>query len=452
MAFTTKAGRSGLPVKGFIDGPSGSGKTYSALEIATGLVEGTGKGIAVLDSQNGQSLRYAGSGPGLFEFFSEIIRQYDPDTYVRMIREAEAAKLGVLVIDSATHEWSHCLEMVDQIAKRTGSANNAWRDVTPAHKRFVEAIIQATIPVIVTARTRTDWLYVEQQSGNRKITVPRKMGTKPEQRDQFEFEFDFWLRMDRDHRAGVEKSVFPFMETDTDIGRPTREIGRQIREWFEGTTFDADAVLADRARHEQASSTGVHGSLPVPARAAPPSKAPSPSPAPASAPDIIDPDALPPGVTGPKDGGHPEPDPADAEAEDAEEETDEDDDSDMWAELYARYRTLAAVAVMRKHPHGYAFAGLVLDDMTEAEILAEIDKLEREYPDVKDATPYQCDVCGQKIYPYAISEHEGHEFPGLQLIAVAVRDFGRVLCAKDLATERQKKRRRGPAPSGRPSR
>lgn len=441
MAFQKKADRSGLPVKGLIDGPSGSGKTYTALEIATGLVEGTGCEIGVVDSQNGQSLRYA----GIFDFYAEIIRKYDPQTYIDMIRQAEAARLGVLIVDSATHEWSYCLEIVDQISKRTGSSNNAWREVTPAHKRFVEAIVQCTIPLIVTVRTKTDWLFSEEQRGNRKIVVPKKMGTKPEQRDQFEFEYDFWLRMGRDHTAGVEKSVFPFMETDTDIGRPTREHGRLIRAWFEGTTFDAEAAIAEREQAEAVSGSKSTLRAPAPATDVPSARRPAPAPdGPMAGQNglgttIIDPETLPAGATDDLDED-------DASAEDDEDEDDlDEDDEERRTHLYARYRTLAAVAVVKRHQYGLDWAAMKIEDYTDAELLAEIEKLEGLYPNVKETGAYQCSVCGTKIYPHVTEEYQGHTFPGLQLIAISVRDFQRVLCAKDLATERTKARRRAPA-------
>jgi Cdc6-like AAA superfamily ATPase len=90
VAFRTLATRSGLPLKAMIDGPSGSGKTYTALEIATGLSQATGRPIGVADSQNGQSKRYAGT----FEFYCEIMRKYDPASYIEMIHEAERANLA----------------------------------------------------------------------------------------------------------------------------------------------------------------------------------------------------------------------------------------------------------------------------------------------------------------------------------------------------------------------
>jgi hypothetical protein len=413
-AFGTLATRSGIPLKCMIDGPSGSGKTYTALEIATGLSQATGRPIGVADSQNGQSKRYAGT----FEFYCEIIRNYDPRTYIELIREAERAKLSALVIDSATHEWSYCLDLVDTITKRSG-AGSGWREVTPQHKRFVEAIIQATVPIICTVRTKTDWLYLEETRNGRKQVVPHKVGTKPEQRDQFEFEFDLWLRMDRDNKALVEKSVFPFLENGTDIGRPDRTIGTRIVEWFEGTSFDAEAELDERNRHARASDPqATERRRSVPASDGPMTGQVGPG-------EIIDPDTLP------------------ADDIDDAAEDDEPDENEARALLIGRYRTLAAVAVMKRHQDAFRYAGASLDQMTDAELDGYIRSLESIYPNVKSTGAYQCDVCGKKIRPHEIEEYRGSEFPGLKLIAISMRDFKRPLCAEHLAVERTKARKRG---------
>ena len=444
-----------------IDGPSGSGKTYTALEIATGISEIVGRPFGVLDSQNGQSLRYA----GLFDFYADIIRQYDPDTYIRKIREAEDAKLAALIMDSATHEWMWCLSAVDGIASR-GSANNAWREVTPKHKRFVEAIIQATIPIIVTVRTNTDWVYAEEKRGQRTVITPHKVGTKPEQRAQFEFEFDLWLRMDRSNKALVEKSVFPFLENGTDIGRPDREIGKQIIGWFEGTSFDPEAELQERERHTRASDRrGSQRQASQPAAMSPQDAAAEAQRRRAAGPasdgpmagqrgtgEIIDPDLLPAGVTDPEAELPGDDDPEDDEDPEDESEDDETDDDELDEAgedqrrrelLIARYRTMAAVAVMRRRPDAAQWAGADLDDMTEAELQGYIGTLEQDYPGIKQTGAYQCDVCGKKIFPHVIEEFRGTSFPGLQLIAISVRDFKRALCAEDLARERTKSGRRG---------
>lgn len=428
MPFQTLATRSGIPAKIMIGGISGGGKTYTALRIATGIVEGTGRPIGVGDTQNGQSRRYAND----FRFMIEYVRNHDPLSFVKLIEDAERAQLGALVIDTATHEWAACLAMIDQIASN-GSSNNAWRVVTPKHKKFIEAIVQATIPIIVTVRTKTEWMYVEEQRQGRKIIVPHRVGMKPEQRDQFEYEFDLYISVNREHTAYVEKSVFPFLETGTDAGILTEQTGTDIRDWFSGTDFDPEAELQARARDDRAMSRET------PRRPSVRSQAPEDADMPAdlgAGTDTMD------------DG-----DPAPADQDDEEE--DDEDDGDMTdegaaeaeeqrTELISRYRTMVAIAVMSKHADGLKLAGKKLDEMTDAEIQGTITTLERIYPTNRPTGSYQCGTCGRKIYPHVIEEYAGSSFPGLQLLAISIRDYKKPLCPQHLAVERRKAKRRGP--------
>ncbi len=436
MPFTKRAERSGARIKVMIDGPSGSGKTMTALRIAAGLVK-DGEIIAAIDTQNGQMLRYADQ----FEFYPEITRDYTPQNYVKMINEAERAKVGVLIIDSATHEWAACLDMVDAISRRTGSSNNGWRDVTPLHKKFTEAILQATVHIIVCVRTKTDWLYQEEMRGNRKVIVPHKVGTKPEQRDQFEFDFDLWLRMDREHTALIEKSVFDFLETGTDISKPGEDVGVKLREWIEGTAYDAEAVLDARDRDDRATGQAAAGQRAPSREGATRGNASQATPAArtASKPTATSQQATDPDPEPEANVGH------DMEDDDDADEPDEmsDEDYTKYAiELEARYRTLVAVAVVNEHKDRFRLASAKLEDIEDKQIEETIRTLERSYKNVETGAGYQCDKCGEYVYPHTYQSHDGHEIIGLNLIAISIRDFGRVLCAKDIAAEKRKPQNR----------
>lgn len=436
MPFQKKADRSGARLKILVDGPSGSGKTMTSLRIAAGLIQ-PGEVIGLIDTQNGQSCRYADQ----FDFYPEITKDYSPQNYVKLINEAERQKVGVLIIDSATHEWAYCLDMVDSIARRTGSSNNGWRDVTPLHKKFTEAILQATVHVIVTVRTKTDWVYQDEMRGNRKIIVPHKVGTKPEQRDQFEYDFDLWLRMDRENRALVEKSVFPFVETGTDVMRPGEDLGRALRSWIEATAYDADAELEERDREQRASAATTPAGQRTPSREGTTRQSGSQTPraghtAPSKPEAASEPD--PPATAAV---GHDMEDPDEDETAPDGEMSDEEYQA-YAIELEARYRTLVAVAVVNEHKDRFRLASAKLEDIADKDIEETIKSLERLYKDVETGAGYQCDKCGTYVYPHTHASHEGHEIMGLQLIAVGMRDYGRVLCAKDIAAEKRKPQNR----------
>ena len=54
-----KAERKGLWAHVAIDGPTGSGKTWTALTIANGLLKGSDKRCAVIDTERSSANRYA---------------------------------------------------------------------------------------------------------------------------------------------------------------------------------------------------------------------------------------------------------------------------------------------------------------------------------------------------------------------------------------------------------
>lgn len=254
MAFQTRASLSTVKVKALFDGVSGSGKTMSALRFAFGLAGPDGK-VGAICTQGGQINRYAHKFP---ELYTEILAgDFHPDRFLEKIAEAVAAKLDVLVIDSIYHEWhgrGGILEMVDTIGRRSGGSSNAWKDVTPLHRKFVDGIIQAPIHIISTCRVDTEWVYEKTQNRNgRETTRPRKAGLKTSQRAGIEYEYDLWLRIDADHHAMVEKSVFDAFETGVDIGIVTEGDGEKLWEWLQSIT-PAQAERVSEARQEAAAA------------------------------------------------------------------------------------------------------------------------------------------------------------------------------------------------------
>lgn len=227
-----------------IIGPSGSGKTFTALQIAKGLAGPNGR-IAVIDTENYSSSLYADQ----FDFDVLNLETFAPQTYTAAIRAAEQAGYDVLIIDSLSHAWSGkdgALEQVDRAAIRSRSGNTfaAWREVTPAHNKMVDAIVRAKMHVIATMRAKTEYIIEQVQRNGRTVHEPRKVGLAPIQRDGMEYEFDMVADMDLEHRFIVSKSRAPFL-TDAVIDKPGPELGEQIREWLD--TGEAAEPAAERA-------------------------------------------------------------------------------------------------------------------------------------------------------------------------------------------------------------
>jgi KaiC/GvpD/RAD55 family RecA-like ATPase len=206
-----------------IDGPAGSGKTYTALTAATAIADG-GK-IALIDSEAASASIYADK----FSFDTAVLPDYHPNTYIQYLHAAEQAGYAVVVIDSISHEWDSCLELVDKFAARNkGNSFGGWGEVTPLHKAFVEAIQNSPIHVIVTMRSKMD--HVQERDANGR-TIIRKVGLQPIQRPGAEYEFTILCSMDVDHNLAVSKSRMDAI-ADAVIRKPGQDFFRKILAWL----------------------------------------------------------------------------------------------------------------------------------------------------------------------------------------------------------------------------
>jgi hypothetical protein len=202
-----------------IDGPSGSGKTWGSLTVANSL----GK-TAVLDTEHGSASLYSDK----FEFdVMELSNDYSPEQYIKAIKGAEEGGYDVLVMDSITPEWEGkggCLD----IQNKLGGRYQDWAKVTPRHDAFIQAILSSKIHIIVTIRTKTEYVVETGITGK---ATPRKVGTAPRQRDSLEYEFDAVFNLNQSHLASVSKdrtSLFDGKDFMLDTS-----VGKSILNWLE---------------------------------------------------------------------------------------------------------------------------------------------------------------------------------------------------------------------------
>src|SRR5262245_40374092 len=191
-----------------LSAPSGAGKTYTALQLATFL----GGPIALIDTERGSASKYA----DLCTFDVLELDSFHPQRYIDAIHEAEAGGYSVLIIDSLSHAWAGkdgALELVDKAAKRlsthyrSGREDSfaAWREVTPIHNAFVDAIVQSRVHLIATLRTKTEYV-MESKDGK---TTPRKIGLAPIQGEGLEYELDVVDDLNQEYTLTVHKSRCP---------------------------------------------------------------------------------------------------------------------------------------------------------------------------------------------------------------------------------------------------
>jgi hypothetical protein len=187
--------------------------------------------IACIDTEQGSASLYSDRVD--FDVLN-LSPPYTPEAYIAAIKDAEAGGYDTLIIDSATHEWSGvggCLEINDQLAKAKfkGNSWSAWNETTPRHRKFLDAMLQSSMHIIVTMRSKTETAQQEGANGKKNVV---KLGMKAEQRDGIEYEMTVVLDIVHDgHYATASKDRTRIFSGDP---KPiTEETGRLLLGWLE---------------------------------------------------------------------------------------------------------------------------------------------------------------------------------------------------------------------------
>lgn len=216
-----KAKREQIWAKVLLNSPSGGGKTYSALRLATGMAKKCGSRVAAIDTENGRIKYYANE----FDFDDmQLAEPYSPEKYMEAIDEAVKAGYKVLIIDSISHEWNFCLDLVNNMPG--SNSYTKWKTVSPRHNTFQEKILQSPIHIIATVRGKDE--YVLEDSNGKK--VPKKVGMGYTQRDGTEFNYTVTLNLDQStHRFDATKDNTHLFEDRYDV--LTEADGEAIYNW-----------------------------------------------------------------------------------------------------------------------------------------------------------------------------------------------------------------------------
>lgn len=185
-----KAQRQQAKLRIGITGPSGSGKTMSALLLAKGL----GGVVGIADTERRSADKYADHKLlGGFPFdVIEINAPYEISKYMKAIKEFEANGEQVIILDSISHAWAGEGGLLDKQGKleASGKFRNSfaiWREITPEHNQFVDAMLHTSAHLITTMRSKTEYVIETNDKGKQ---VPRKVGMAPIQREGLEYEMD----------------------------------------------------------------------------------------------------------------------------------------------------------------------------------------------------------------------------------------------------------------------
>ena len=205
-------------------GPGGSGKTYTLLTLATEL----GGPIAVIDTEHGSASKYA----DIFRFDVLELARFSPEIIPSAIDIAAKQGYHTLLIDSLSHFWTGPDGELDQVeqAKLRMRDNGwaAWRFVTPKHNRMVDAILQAPLHILVSMRSKTEWIVEQDATGKSK---PKKVGLAPVMREGIEYEFDVCGDMDQENTLQITKTRCPTLAGGI-FPKPGKELADVLKSWL----------------------------------------------------------------------------------------------------------------------------------------------------------------------------------------------------------------------------
>lgn len=220
-----KAQRTQAVIKMALQGPSGSGKTMGSLLLAYGLV-GNWNHIAVIDTENNSSHLY--SHLGSYNVLS-LKEPFSPERYIEAIGDCEKAGMKAIIIDSISQEWEGAGGIIESHGNMAGNSFTNWNRMTPRHNAFVQKMLQSPCHVILTIRSKQDYVLTDK---NGKM-VPEKVGMKGVTRDGMDYEVTIVFDIDIKHLATSSKdrtnlfsNPMPFLISE--------QTGTKIKKWCLG--------------------------------------------------------------------------------------------------------------------------------------------------------------------------------------------------------------------------
>lgn len=244
-------------------GPSGSGKTATALLVAKGILDGLVEAgeiphsmdprIGVIDTERQSAELYS----HLVPFATiQLGPPYTTDRFAGALKTFEAAGFLIIIIDSLSHEWAGAggiLSKADQFGD--------WKDVTPVHDEFVDAMLRSPAHLMVTMRSKTAWV-IEQKENRRgcMVSSPTRIGLAPVQRPGIEFEFTTLLALDTDmNKVTVLKDrTEMFGQINSVIPRLTPGDGQKLVKWLmSGAPLRPEDTIASSPEQKAAAVTSV---------------------------------------------------------------------------------------------------------------------------------------------------------------------------------------------------
>lgn len=203
MKLLKKAMNQTAYLKAGILGFQGSGKTRTACEIGIGLCKLMGKKqAAFFDTETGSDFMIKKFEENGIELYAHKSRSFRDSLAV--IREAEEAGVGVLIIDSVTHLWKDLVDSYVKKKKRTkGLYFSDWGIVKPIWQQFSDLYVNSKVNIIICGRAGYEYDTVKNAETGRDELV--KGDTKMKAESEFGFEPSLLLEMERISKPGEQK-------------------------------------------------------------------------------------------------------------------------------------------------------------------------------------------------------------------------------------------------------
>jgi hypothetical protein len=247
-------------------GVAGAGKTFTALEIAKGLDRGDSR-LGLIDTDRQAARKYA----DVFGFDWLGMTSFDPDDLTRATIAAAEQGIGTLIVDTWSPFWSGVDGMLDKV-NNANTSFEGWRQMRPVERRMFDALLGYPGHVIVTMRVKTEYVVETNSAGK---AEPRRIGLKPEQRDNTENEFDVFIDLDDAGTvARVSKTRCPELAGKS-WSRPGAAVGEAVQAWLDRAAvghplnphevrawaLDETDMAALRARYEALEEYGQLGAV-----------------------------------------------------------------------------------------------------------------------------------------------------------------------------------------------
>jgi hypothetical protein len=205
----------------------------SALKVAKGI----GGPVCLIDTERGSGDLYA----NLYDYsVISLEPPFKPDLLIEAIHAAKKANFSVIIIDSLSHFWSDEGGILDQADKMQNSGKNRftlWADLTPQHRRLVNALLNSPRHIIGTMRSKQEYAMETDDKGKASV---KKLGLAPVQREGMEYEFTVFFDVSQDHYAKATKDRTNMFKDEVFI--MDEQTGARLSKWLEEGRADTGTL------------------------------------------------------------------------------------------------------------------------------------------------------------------------------------------------------------------